>query len=96
MMIRLSFMSWLLMASLALAQPATATTVRVGIRGMVCGFCATGLKKTFSSQKGVTKVEVSLENKKVVLYLEPGATLDDAVITEKVKDAGYEVTEISR
>ncbi len=79
----------------ALADPA-ATTVRVSIRGMVCGFCATGLKKTFNAQKGVSRVEVSLEKKEVILHLEPGAKLDDATITEKVKDSGYEVTEISR
>lgn len=77
------------------AQPA-ATTVRIGIRGMVCGFCATGLKKTFSSYKGVTKVEVSLEKKEVVLQLEPGASIDDVTIAEKVKDAGYEMTAVAR
>lgn len=89
------FLVWLLFASLGTASESV-STIRIGVRGMVCGFCATGLKKTFSATKGVTKVEVSLEKKHVTLELAPGATLDDATITEKVKDAGYEVTEISR
>jgi copper chaperone CopZ len=75
---------------------ADATTVHIGIRGMVCGFCASGLKKKFSSTPGVVKVDVSLEKKEVVLQLEPTANLTDLTIIEKVKDAGYDVTGISR
>ncbi len=84
-----------LSSALAFAET-TPAVIHVGIRGMVCGFCAVGLKKTFAAQKGVSKVEVSLEKKEIVLTLEPDATLDDATITAKVKDAGYDVTRILR
>jgi periplasmic mercuric ion binding protein len=84
------------LASTLAFSEGTTSTIHVGVRGMVCGFCAVGLKKTFLAQKGVTKVDVSLEKKEIVLTLEPDATLDDLVITSRVKDAGYEVTRIVR
>lgn len=74
---------------------ATATTtqsneMKVGVKGMVCAFCAQGIEKKFMSQKEVAKVEVSLENKFVKLTFKEGQTLSKEKISELLKDAGYE------
>jgi copper chaperone CopZ len=70
--------------------------VRVSIKGMVCAFCATGLKRTFSAEKGVQKVVVSLEEKRLTLEVDANAAPTDERIRELVKDAGYDVGTIDR
>lgn len=64
--------------------------MKVGVKGMVCAFCAQGIEKKFMSQKEVAKVEVSLENKFVKLTFKEGQTLSKEKISELLKDAGYE------
>lgn len=76
--------------------PATESTqnlpqeLKVGVKGMVCAFCAQGIEKKFKSQKEVSSIEVSLENKYVKLKFKPGQTLAKDKITEILKEAGYE------
>lgn len=64
--------------------------LKVGVKGMVCAFCAQGIEKKFKSQPEVSNVEVSLENKYVKLKFKEGKTLTKEKITEILKDAGYE------
>ena len=64
--------------------------LKVGVRGMVCAFCAQGIEKTFLKQAEVSKVEVSLENKYVKLKFKEGLSLTKDKITELLKEAGYE------
>tara|TARA_B100001063_G_scaffold93317_1_gene86951 strand:- start:3562 stop:3975 length:414 start_codon:yes stop_codon:yes gene_type:complete len=39
----------------------------IDVQGMVCDFCARGIEKTFNDDKDVKKVNVSLENGKVLI-----------------------------
>ncbi len=64
--------------------------IEVGVKGMVCAFCAQGIEKTFLKQAEVSKVEVSLENKYVKLKFKEGKTLSKEKIAEILKEAGYE------
>lgn len=64
--------------------------IKVGVKGMVCAFCAQGIEKKFSSQPEVDKVEVSLANKFVKLKFKDGKTLSKEKIAELLKDSGYE------
>lgn len=94
----------LLTSSFALAKkevkitpPPAATTnsqipseMKVGVRGMVCAFCAQGIDKKFMSQPEVSKVEVSLENKYVKIKFKEGQSLAQEKITQILKDSGYE------
>lgn len=64
----------------------------VGVKGMVCSFCAQGIEKKFSAQPEVEKVQVSLENKFVKLGFKDGKTLPHEKIAEILKDAGYEAS----
>ena len=66
--------------------------LKVGVKGMVCAFCAQGIEKKFMSQPEVAKVEVSLANKYVKLNFKDGKRLPNKKIAEILKDAGYEAS----
>lgn len=77
------------LATTATVAPA-ANEIKVGVKGMVCAFCAQGIEKNFKAQKEVAKIEVSLENKFVKLTFKEGQTLSKEKISELLKEAGYE------
>lgn len=82
------------LAAPALAQPPSTSEMKVVIRGMVCAFCATGLKKVFSAEKGVQAVDVNLDSKVLTLTVAKGAGPSEARIRQLVKDAGYDVVKV--
>lgn len=86
------------LATVMMAFPAFADhkIVEVGVNGMVCDFCAQGIKKQFKKEKSVSKVDVDLDNKKVTIHFHHDADLADEEIKTKLKDAGYEVRTIAR
>lgn len=82
--------------SLLIASPAVAEEVTVTVKGMVCTFCAQGIKKTFSKKPGVEVLEVDLDKKVVRLKLAQPSTLADEDIVSAITDAGYDVLKIDR
>ena len=68
----------------------TAMKKTVYIEGMMCNHCTAHVQKALEALDGVESVEVSLEDKKAVLTLKND--VDNAVIMNAVKDAGYEPT----
>lgn len=64
--------------------------IKIGVKGMVCAFCAQGIEKQFKSQKEVESIEVSLQNKFVKIKFKDGQKISNEKITEILKDAGYE------
>ncbi|MCE3009152.1 MAG: heavy-metal-associated domain-containing protein [Proteobacteria bacterium] len=64
--------------------------LKVGVKGMVCAFCAQGIEKKFKAEPEIEKVKVSLENKFVLLTFKDGKNLTKEKIKEILKDAGYE------
>lgn len=75
---------------------AQAETIDVGVNGLVCSFCATGIEKSFKKQDAVEQVKVDLDSKKVTIGVKPGRMLDDETVKQVLTDAGYSVTEITR
>ena len=88
----------LLIFLLISASPAFAAQqeVNVAVKGMVCGFCAQGIEKKFKAQSAVEKVKVNLGEKQVKLTLKDGQNLGDDVITQILKDSGYNVGKVER
>jgi periplasmic mercuric ion binding protein len=82
--------------SMVLAAPAFAASAKVKVNGMVCSFCAQGIKKSFAKEEAVKKVDVSLEKKFVDLEFKEGKSLPDAEITKIITEAGYNVEKIER
>lgn len=66
------------------------------VRGMVCGFCAQGLKKKFRAEAAVEDIVVDLEKKEVSVRFKPGQELADAKIKQLIEDAGFHVESVAR
>ena len=80
----------------ALTAAVSADTIRATVNGMVCGFCATGIEKTFKAQREVKTVNVDLQSKLVTIQTKEGQTIDDAKLKKLIGNAGYSVVNIVR
>ena len=79
-----------------LTAAVSADTIKATVNGMVCGFCATGIEKTFRAQREVKTVNVDLENRLVTIQTKQGQTLDDSKIKKLLGNAGYSVVAVAR
>lgn len=79
-----------------LAASASAETIHVGVKGLVCAFCATGVEKTFGEEAAIASVKVDLDNKLVTLETKADETISDAIIKKRITDAGFTITNIHR
>lgn len=88
----------LVISSLFLLLPnfALAEMVQVKVSGMVCAFCAQGIKKAFGEREEVSQVEVDLDSKIVSLELKEGKSIEDKELETIIKDTGYNLVEIKR
>jgi len=68
--------------------------IKVEVDGLSCPFCAYGLEKKLQKMEGVEKIEIDVENAFVLLTVEHGKTVNEEVIRERVKDAGFTAREI--
>ena len=75
---------------------AFAEEVTVTVNGLVCSFCAQGIKKTFGKVESVKSVEVDLESKLVHLDTKESGKPTDQEIQTLITDAGYQVVKIER
>ena len=84
-----------LLALLFFSMPmlALAEEIKVGVKGMVCAFCAQGIKKKFTALPEVASVDVSLEKKVLTIQTKDSQTLSREKIAQTLKDAGYEIAD---
>ena len=75
---------------------ASAREVNIGVKGMVCAFCAQGITKKFSAQPAIEHVDVNLGRKQVKLTLKDGQDIADDTIKQILTDAGYNIEKIDR
>jgi copper chaperone CopZ len=80
----------------SLTAAVSADTIKATVNGMVCGFCATGIEKTFRSQPEVKAVDVDLDNKLVTIHTKQGQNIDDSKIRKLLSNSGYSVVRIAR
>ncbi|MFC0080762.1 heavy-metal-associated domain-containing protein [Aciditerrimonas ferrireducens] len=66
----------------------TETTRTYTVPGMSCDHCRQAVSGALEGLPGVTKVEVDLATKLVVVE---GADLDDGALRAAIEEAGYEV-----
>jgi copper chaperone CopZ len=85
-----------LIVTLGLSAAASAETISATVNGMVCGFCATGIEKTFKAQPQVRTINVDLQKKLVTIDTKEGQTIDDAKLKKLIANAGYSVVSINR
>ncbi|EPA99452.1 mercury resistance system periplasmic binding protein MerP [Pseudomonas sp. G5(2012)] len=83
-----------LLASLALATLvatpvwAAIQTVTLSVPGMTCAACPITVKKALTKVDGVTKAEVSFENREAIVTFDDTKTNAPA-LTKATEDAGY-------
>ena len=80
--------------SLTISAVASADTIKARVNGMVCGFCATGIEKTFKAQPEVKTVNVDLEKKLVTVTTKDGKSIDDTKLKKLIANAGYSVVSV--
>ena len=67
----------------------------VGVKGMVCDFCARGIEKTFKKDKFVRKVDVDLANGQVLVAYSLDKMIDQREISQKILANGQNVTAVA-
>lgn len=67
----------------------------VQINGMMCSHCEMHVKKALEALDGVESVTASHEQKKAVITLKAGASLDSSAVKAAVEEAGYEFVKIN-
>ena len=63
---------------------------------MVCDFCARALEKVFSEKQEVAAIDVDLDNGKISINFNEGASLNDSLIQKLVTNSGYDVVKIKK
>jgi cation transport ATPase len=75
-----------------LGAPDRVMTVKAGVDGMVCSFCAQGLLTHFRNHAAVSNIHISLNHKMVILEERKGSTITDKEILDAIKRAGLTAT----
>lgn len=71
-----------------ITQATYARTVEIDVHGMTCAFCVDSLERKFGQMEHVSKVEVSLKNKKIRLETDDTLPTIEA-IKQTVLDTGF-------
>ena len=75
-------------------QTALARTVVIDVHGMTCAFCVDSLQRNFSKLNSISKVEISLKQKKIRLITDNNQP-EIETIRQTVLDAGFTPTKIT-
>ena len=75
---------------------ASATSLKVNVKGMVCDFCARAVTKVFGKNDAVEQVDVDLDNGIINVDLKPGTQLTDDEVEKLVKRSGYAMVSVER
>ncbi|MBD8513945.1 heavy-metal-associated domain-containing protein [Photobacterium sp. CAU 1568] len=75
-------------------QTAVAKTYEIEVHGMTCAFCVDSLQRKLTDMPSVSKVQVSLKNKKVRLETEGDAPSIDT-LKQAVLDSGFTPVKIT-
>ncbi len=79
------------LAALAINSTAVDTsTVKLAIKGMTCGGCATAARMALQRAEGVYRAEVSFETASAVVQYDPEKTSPEVLIAHLEKLTGFE------
>ena len=59
------------------------------MKGLVCAFCAQGVKAKFGKVDAVKRVKVNMDTMEVKVLLKPGRTVTVDQVKKTVEEAGY-------
>lgn len=78
--------------SVGAAVAGDTATVKLAIRGMTCGSCATTARVALQRVEGIYRADVSYESKSGVVSYDPARTSPESFIAHLKKLTGYEAT----
>lgn len=73
-----------------------AEQVVINVKGIVCSFCASTIKKSFKKNGFTGLVKVNLDEQTVVLESKKRIRIEDKKIEQIILDSGYNITSIKR
>ena len=79
-------LGWVLISASAFAAQ---QAYKLRVDGLSCPFCAYGIEKKLNAIKGVQGVGVDIASGTVSVTMAEGASLDEAMAKQAVKDAGF-------
>lgn len=88
--------AWLFATTAAHAAPDRVMTIKAGVNGMVCSFCAQGIVAHFKKHPAVSQVHVDLTRKRVILEEKKGASISDLEITDFIRKSGFDPQKVER
>ncbi|MCB0327091.1 MAG: heavy-metal-associated domain-containing protein [Bdellovibrionales bacterium] len=86
---------FILLCLFSLSLYANPTQKRVRVKGMTCPSCAASVEKELMKMSSVKKIEISLTNGIVVVFLKEGKTILRSEIQSAVENAGFTVLAIN-
>ena len=66
----------------------------VSVKGMVCDFCARGISKTFLKDKDVKKIDVDLDNGKVLIAFSKSKEITFPEVEKKILSNGQNMSDL--
>ena len=66
----------------------------VSVKGMVCDFCARGIEKTFTRDKSVQKIDVDLDNGKVMIAYSKTKEINFKEIEKQILSNGQNMSDL--
>lgn len=76
---------FLMVAEVLAAEP----KYRLEVDGLACPFCAYGIEKKLHAVPGVEGVETHIREGAVIVTMQEGIVLDEAVANQAVREAGF-------
>jgi len=84
-------LSFVLVATGVFAAP---EAYRLQVDGLACPFCAYGIEKQLGALERVQSVETHIKDGVVIVIMQEGATLDEAMAKKAVREAGFKLRKL--
>lgn len=81
---------------LTAAALAAGPSYRIEVDGLACPFCAYGIEKKLSAIVGVERLETRIEDGSVLITMQDGTSLDEAMAREAISAAGFSLRRFAR
>ncbi len=81
-----------LVGTVVFADEQQKVTLRVD--GLACPFCAYGMEKKLKRIENLENLDIKINEGLVILYFKEGTKIDQGLITQKVKEAGFTPREL--
>jgi copper chaperone CopZ len=74
----------------------SSNSIKANVEGMVCDFCAQGIKKLFKKREEVLDINIDLDSGTVLLNLKKGQDISDEELKKIITSNGISVISIDR